>query len=104
MPDGVETRLKSGGGGQVDESLRVKIMLAGLYARTARLLLLDDPGAFLDRDGDDALLRALHDLRGRATVLLVTNRPSHMRACDRIIRLEHGMVVTDGPVDRVLGG
>ncbi len=104
LPDGVETRLKSGGGGDIDESLRVKIMLAGLYAKNARLLLLDDPGAFLDRDGDRAFLKMLHDLRGRATVLLVTNRPSHMRVCDRIIRLEHGMVVTDGPVAQVLGG
>jgi ABC-type bacteriocin/lantibiotic exporter with double-glycine peptidase domain len=103
LPQGVETRLKSGGGGDIDESLRVKIMLAGLYAKNACLLLLDDPGAFLDRDGDRAFLKALHDLRGRTTVLLVTNRPSHMRVCDRIIRLEHGMVVTDGSVERVLG-
>lgn len=103
LPDGVETRLKSGGGGQIDESLRVKIMLAGLYAKDARLLLLDDPGAFLDRDGDRALLQALADLRGRTTVILATNRPSHMRACDRIVRLAHGMIVTDGSAAQVLG-
>jgi ABC-type bacteriocin/lantibiotic exporter with double-glycine peptidase domain len=36
-------------------------------------------------------------------VLLVTNRPSHMRVCDRIIRLEHGMIVTDGAREQVLG-
>lgn len=102
--DGVDTRLRSGGGGQIDESLRAKIMLAGLYAKQARLYLLDDPGAFLDRDGDRAFRHALSELRGRATVILVTNRPSHMRVCDRIIRLEHGMVVTDGPAAAVLGG
>ena len=103
LPQGVETRLKSGGSGEVGESLRVRIMLAGLYAKNARVFLFDDPGAFLDRDGDRAFLKSLHGLRGQATVLLVTNRPSHMRVCDRIIRLEHGMVVTDGPVERVLG-
>lgn len=103
LRDGVETRLRSGGGGELDESLRVRIMLAGLYAKDARIYLLDDPGAFLDRDGDRAFLRTLHSLRGQATVLLVTNRPSHMRVCDRILRLEHGMVVSDGPVDKVLG-
>jgi ATP-binding cassette subfamily C protein/ATP-binding cassette subfamily C protein LapB len=102
LPDGAETRLRSGGGGQIDESLRVKIMLAGLYAKDARLYLLDDPGAFLDRDGDRALLKALAALRGRATVIIATNRPSHMRACDRIVRLEHGMIVTDGPATQVL--
>ena len=104
LPAGVETRLMSGGSVEVDESLRVKIMLAGLYAKHARVFLLDDPGAFLDNDGDRAFLKSLHALRGHATVLLVTSRPSHMRACDRIIRLEHGMVVTDGPVEKVLGG
>lgn len=103
LPQGVDTRLKRGGQGQIDESLRVKLMLAGLYAKRAPLLLLDDPGAFLDRDGDKAFLAQLERLRGIATVLLVTNRPSHMRACDRIIRLEHGMIVTDGSREQVLG-
>lgn len=104
LPQGVDTRLKRGGQGQIDESLRIKIMLAGLYAKRAPILLLDDPGAFLDRDGDRAFLAQLERLRGVATVLLVTNRPSHMRACDRIIRLEHGMIVTDGSREQVLGG
>lgn len=104
LPQGADTRLKRGGAGQIDESLRVRIMLAGVYAKRAPILLLDDPGAFLDRDGDRAFVAQLERLRGVATVLLVTNRPSHMRACSRIIRLEHGMIVTDGPTEKVLGG
>ncbi len=104
LPQGVDTRLKRGGAGQIDESLRVRIMLAGLYAKRAPIFLFDDPGAFLDRDGDRAFVTQLERLRGVATVLLVTNRPSHMRACTRIIRLEHGMIVTDGPTEKVLGG
>ena len=104
LPQGVDTRLKRGGQGQIEESLRVRLMLAGLYAKRAPILLLDDPGAFLDRDGDKAFIAQLERLRGAATVLLVTNRPSHMRACDRIIRLEHGMIVTDGSREQVLGG
>lgn len=102
LPQGLDTRLMSGGSGQIDESLRVKIVLAGLYARGAKLMLLDDPGAFLDRDGDRALIAALGELRGQTTVILVTNRPSHMRACDRIVRLEHGMIVSDGATAQVL--
>jgi ATP-binding cassette, subfamily C, bacterial LapB len=103
LTDGLATRLMSGGAGQIDESLRVKIMLAALYAKDARIYLLDDPGAFLDRDGDRAFMEMLASLRGRATVILVTNRPSHMRACDRIIRIEHGMLMSDGRVGQVLG-
>lgn len=82
----------------------MKLMLAGVHAKQARLLLLDDPGANLDRDGDRRFLETLASLRGKATVILVTNRPSHMRACDRIIRLEHGLLVTDGRVEQVLAG
>jgi len=104
LPQGVDTRLRRGGQGQVDESLRIRLMLAGVFAKRAPILLLDDPGAFLDRDGDRAFLEQIERLRGVATVLLVTNRPSHMRACDRIIRLEHGMIVTDGPASQVLAG
>lgn len=104
LPHGLETRLRSGGTGQIDESLRMKLMLAGVHAKQARLLLLDDPGANLDRDGDRRFLETLASLRGKATVILVTNRPSHMRACDRIIRLEHGLLVTDGRVEQVLAG
>jgi ABC-type protease/lipase transport system fused ATPase/permease subunit len=86
----------------LDESLQTKIALAALFAKTPPILLLDDPGAFLDAEGDAALVAQLEALRGKATIILVTNRPSHMRACDRIIKLESGMVGADGPSAKVL--
>jgi ATP-binding cassette, subfamily C, bacterial LapB len=84
FPDGLQTWLK-GGGGELAESTRAKLMLAALYAKGAPLYLFDDPGAYLDTDGDRAFVNMLAHLRGKASVALVTNRPSHMRLANRII-------------------
>jgi ATP-binding cassette subfamily C protein/ATP-binding cassette subfamily C protein LapB len=100
LPEGFATPVAAFG--RTDANLSTKIMLAALYAKQPKLLLLDEPGALLDRNGDMALLRQLDRLRGRVGVLIATNRPSHLRRCDRIIRLDHGVVSIDGPASRVL--
>jgi ATP-binding cassette subfamily C protein/ATP-binding cassette subfamily C protein LapB len=59
------------------------------------ILLLDDPADGLDWDGDAAFIAYLSGLRGKTTVVLVTERPSHMRVADRVIWMRDGMVVAD---------
>jgi ABC-type protease/lipase transport system fused ATPase/permease subunit len=49
-----------------------------------------------------ALIAALRALRGKTTVIVVTGRPSHMRACDRVIRIERGLITADGAPQDVL--
>jgi ABC-type multidrug transport system fused ATPase/permease subunit len=41
-------------------------------------------------------------LSGRATVLLVTHRPSHMRCADRVVVLNRGQIAADGPPDEIV--
>jgi energy-coupling factor transporter ATP-binding protein EcfA2 len=48
------------------------------------------------------LLKKLTALRGRATVVFTTFRPSHMRLADRVVYLKDGQVFLDGPPDKVL--
>ena len=102
FPEGLETKILGGLRIGFSEGVQMRLALARAYVRRPTLLLLDDPGANLDHAGDEALARKLAALRGRTTVILVTSRPSHMRACDRIIRLERGVVTADGPPDAVL--
>jgi ABC-type bacteriocin/lantibiotic exporter with double-glycine peptidase domain len=101
FPDGLQTWLKAGGL-DLNESTRAKLMLAALYAKGSPLYLLDDPGAYLDVAGDRAFVSMLAHLRGKASIVLVTNRPSHMRLADRIVVLEQGQLIADGPSDKVL--
>ena len=76
--------------------------MARAYLKRSCLYVLDDPGAYLDFDGDAYLIRHLNRLRGKATVILISSRPGLMRACDRLIHLHKGAVVADGPPEDVL--
>jgi ATP-binding cassette, subfamily C, bacterial LapB len=102
LPEGLETRILGLRRVGLADSLQMQLALARAYVKRPAVLLLDDPGAYLDRDADAALIARLRALRGNTTVLLVTGRPSHMRACDRVIRLERGLIVADGPPEEVL--
>jgi ABC-type transport system involved in cytochrome bd biosynthesis fused ATPase/permease subunit len=77
-------------------------MLARAYVKKARIFLMDEPANNLDHQGDKDLMRKIQNLRGRATVLLVTHRPSHMRLADKVLYLEEGRLMLAGPPDQVL--
>jgi len=79
-----------------------RLSLARAYLKSATVLLFDEPTNALDDKGDNAFLAQLERLRGQATVLLVTHRPSHMRMCDRLIVIDHGAVALEGTPDEVL--
>ncbi|MFO1302139.1 MAG: type I secretion system permease/ATPase [Burkholderiales bacterium] len=102
LPKGYETEIGEGGtvlsGGQ-----RQRIALArALYGRP-RLVVLDEPNANLDAEGERALAMALRDLRReRVTVVLVGHRPSMMSALDRIAVMGDGRLDAFGPAGTVL--
>jgi PrtD family type I secretion system ABC transporter len=73
-----------------------------LYGRP-RLLVLDEPNAHLDMAGEAALTRALQELRkGGSTVVVMAHRAGALAAVDRLLVLDSGRVVQDGPRDMVL--
>ena len=102
LPEGFETRLTDQVQRQLPRGLKQKIILARAYVTQASIYLLDEPAYHLDTAGDTALMRKLQQLRGRATVFIVTQRPSHMRLADRLIVLDSGMVALAGHPEAVL--
>jgi ABC-type multidrug transport system fused ATPase/permease subunit len=83
---------------------RQRIALARALVRNAEVLLLDEPTSSLDSQTEallnETLLRAA---RGR-TVVTVAHRLSSVLAADRVIVLENGTVVEDGPPAVLLYG
>jgi len=79
-----------------------RVALARGYVRHSGLLLLDGPERHLDPDGEQALLRAIEELRGTATVIVATDRPQIIRLADRVIWLEGGRTRADGSSSAVL--
>ncbi len=92
LPQGYDTQVGEAGnllsGGQ-----RQRIAFArALYGEPA-LVVLDEPNAFLDGDGEAALTKVLEQLKALGiTVVLVTQRTSVLSIADRILVMKEGIV------------
>jgi ATP-binding cassette subfamily C protein len=101
LPKGYDTRLGPMGSGlSAGQAQRVALARA-LYGDPA-LIILDEPNAFLDSDGEEALLRAITTARARkAAVLLIAHRKAILQAADRLLVLEGGRPRMFGPAREV---
>ena len=102
MSEGIDRRLTAADLENFPDALKQRLALARCFIKDAPIYLLDNPAASLDTASELYLLKKLTALKGRATVLFTTFRPSHMRLADRVILLKDGQVVLDGAPDRVL--
>ena len=102
LPAGYNTQIGEGGmalsGGQ-----RQRIGLArALYGKPA-YIILDEPNASLDADGEAALLSAIQQLRQeRRTVVLITHKTNVLATVDKILVLSHGQIAGFGNRDEIL--
>jgi ATP-binding cassette, subfamily B, bacterial len=101
LPLGYDTPVGEGGvrlsGGQ-----RRRVALARAVVRDASLLLLDEPTSGLDAVAEDAVARALDRVTAGRTVLAVSHRLGLAMRADRVVVLEHGRVVEQGPPGELL--
>ena len=97
LPAGYETVIGAGGA-TLSGGMRQRIGLARALFGKPRWVVLDEPSANLDSDGEQALLRALHELRARrATVILVTHQMGLLKDVDFIGVVVDGQLKSYGP-------
>lgn len=95
LPEGYDTVL-SEGGANLSGGQRQRLSIARALASAAPFLVLDEPTSALDPATETALIEALHRLKGRRTIVLVTHRLHSVVECDRIFVMEAGRIVERG--------
>lgn len=80
-----------------------RVAVARALAAEPELLLLDEPMASLDVDVRPALRQTLRTALEDRTAIIVTHDAADARAlADRVVVIEHGRIVEEGPTERVL--
>ena len=95
LPVGEAGALLSGGQRQL-------VALARCLITQPQILLMDEPTSSMDAQSEVAFLRQLKDACGKCTLLLVTHRPAVLDLVQRLVVVDAGRVVLDGPKEQVL--
>jgi ATP-binding cassette subfamily C protein LapB len=92
--------------GERGESLsggqRQSVGLARAVLHNAPLLLLDEPTSAMDFSTEAQITARMNDLVQDKTVVLVTHRTSMLAMVTRVIVVDGGKIVADGPRDRIM--
>ena len=82
---------------------RQRIALARALYGDARLVVLDEPNASLDSEGEAALVDVLKSLsENNVTMVVIAHRPNILRYMDKVLVLRQGAMQAFGPRDEVL--
>lgn len=100
LPNGLGTQVGERGerlsGGQ-----RQAVSIARALVQQPRMLLLDEPTSMMDPGTEQRLIENLRSLESM-TILLVTHRMAMLPLVDRLVVIDQGRVVMDGPRNDVL--
>jgi ATP-binding cassette, subfamily B, bacterial len=103
LPEGMATTVGDRGikvsGGQ-----RQRIAIARAFLKDAPILLLDEATAALDSESEEAIREALSRLMRGRTVIAIAHRLATLRNFDRVVMLQGGRIIEDGPPDILVQG
>lgn len=100
MPNGLGTQVGERGE-RISGGQRQAVCIARAIAHQPNVLLLDEPTSMMDPATEQMLIQNLRRLQN-VTLLLVTHRTAMLPLVDRLVVMDQGRVVLDGPRDAVL--
>lgn len=101
QPHGLDLKLRESGIG-LSGGQRQALMLSRLYLRSPNVVILDEPTASLDEGTEIEVLRNLQQWLSNRTLIVATHRYPVLSLVDRILIVDNGRIIKDGPKDEIL--
>ena len=102
LPDGYDTDVAKRGG-RLSAGQRQLVAFARAFLADPAVLILDEATSSLDIPSERLVQRALRTVLADRTALIIAHRLSTVEIADRVIVLEHGRIIEDGPPAALIG-
>jgi ATP-binding cassette, subfamily B, bacterial len=101
LPEGYDTDVAKRGG-RLSAGQRQLVAFARAFLADPAVLILDEATSSLDIPSERMVQRALETVLSDRTALVIAHRLSTVEVADRVLVLEHGRIVEDGPPDELI--
>ena len=94
LEDGLNTRVGLLGD-RISAGEKQRIGLARAFLSDANLILLDEPTSNVDVMNESIILNSLQDIKNTKTIVLVSHRKSTLSICNKIYKMENGVLINE---------
>ena len=101
LPDGYESLIAEGGK-QLSGGQRQAICIARAFVGDPKIIIMDEPSSAMDSGSEQQLLEILKDKLVNKTLILITHRGTLLSLVSRVVVIDNGRILADGPKDKVL--
>ena len=103
LPDGYDTVVGEGGV-QLSGGQRQRLALARSLLRDSPVIMLDEATSALDNVTQSEVTRAIENMRGSRTIIMVAHRLSTVIGCERLFFISEGRVLASGTHRELMAG
>ena len=79
-----------------------RIGIARALYKKSDILVMDEATSALDTNTEKKIINAINSLENNPTIIMIAHRLSTLNSCDRIIHIEKGNIIQDGPPKEII--